>query len=102
MKCLFALSIILPVLATCPGNLQPTSSTNEKSSNSNADINPYGTVGEIPLPKGFERIKVLPNSFESYLRNLPLKRDKTIFLYNGKPRSNQDHQFAVINVSIGT
>jgi hypothetical protein len=59
------------------------------------------TIGEIQLPPSFERIKVSQNSFEEFCRNLPLKKDKTIYLYNGHAKSGQGDQFAVVDLSIG-
>jgi hypothetical protein len=58
-------------------------------------------VHEIPLPQGYERIGVNTNSFGAYLRSLPLKKDKTVYLYNGQKKYNQSAQYAVINISTG-
>jgi hypothetical protein len=62
--------------------------------------NKYTSVGAIPLPPGFRRIAETEKSFGSWLRNLPLKKDKCIFLYNGQLKSNQDMQFAVIDLPL--
>jgi hypothetical protein len=59
------------------------------------------SVSEIPLPQGFERMPVQPNSFAAYLRNLPLRKDKTVYLFNGQAKSNQTLHYAVIDVSTG-
>ena len=40
---------------------------------------------DIPLPKGFERIEVQKGSFAEWLRNVKLRKDNTVYLYNGKP-----------------
>jgi len=58
-------------------------------------------VKEIPLPPGFERVIVPANSFAGYLRNLPLREDKTVYLYNQQPKSNQSLHYAVIDISTG-
>lgn len=58
-------------------------------------------VKEIPLPPGFERVIVPANSFAGYLRNLPLRKDKTVYLYNQQPKSNQSLHYAVIDMSTG-
>src|SRR5580765_1594245 len=100
MKCLFPLSIILPVLMGFDiKTLHPTSQ-DVSGEHISAD-NPYATIADIPVPSGFERQAVAPNSFAFFLRSLPLKRNKTVFLYNGQPKSNQDMQFAVIDISTG-
>ena len=63
--------------------------------------NPYPNIGHIPLPAGFERVPAPPGSFAAWLRQLPLKKDKTVHLYNGLPKVNQSAQFAVLAVSVG-
>jgi predicted nucleic acid binding AN1-type Zn finger protein len=59
------------------------------------------TVSQIALPPGYLRDTVAPNTFAAYLRNLPLRKDKTVYLYSGKPKKNQDAQFAVIAIDCG-
>lgn len=61
----------------------------------------YTKVKEIPAPNGFVRDKLAKDSFALYLRNLPLKADNTVHLYNGKPKTNQEAQYAVINIDVG-
>lgn len=65
------------------------------------DTNPYTHIGGIPLPGGFVRIKGDNESFASWLRNVKLKKDRTVFQYDGMPKSNQTAQFAVLDISIG-
>jgi len=64
-------------------------------------LNPYPAVGAIPLPAGYERAPVAAGSFAAWLRQLPLKKDKTVHLYNGSDKRNQSAQFAVLAVSVG-
>ncbi len=66
--------------------------------NSSAQIT---TIGDIPLPEGYKRTEAATNSFGSYLRRIQLKKDKTVYLYDGKKKANQSVQYAVLNVSIG-
>jgi len=49
----------------------------------------YKFVKEIPAPEGYARDTLPKNSFAFYLGNLPLKKDKTVHLYNGKLKTNQ-------------
>lgn len=58
-------------------------------------------IVNIPLPEGYERIPQNENSFGFYLRELRLKKDNTVYLYNGQPKSNQNTQYAVVNMSVG-
>ncbi len=66
-----------------------------------SDNNPYPFPDHIPLPEGFTRTTADSTSFTHYLRTLPLKKDKTVYLFNGQPKYNQSAQFAVFNVSVG-
>jgi hypothetical protein len=63
--------------------------------------NPYPTIGAIPLPAGYTRLQADPNAFATWLRHVSLKKDRTVFLYNGLPKRNQNVQFAVLDVSVG-
>lgn len=64
-------------------------------------INSPAKINEIPLPSGYERVNVSPSAFEAYLRNIQLKQSKTVYLYNGQQKYNQQAQYAVLNVSVG-
>src|SRR4030095_3810186 len=103
MKRLFLLSIILPYFASCKQLTEATSSG--KSFDENAQhhpaINHFATIGDIPVPVGYDRAEVSGNSFGKFLRTLPLKKNTTVYLYNGQPNINQDAQFAIINISTG-
>lgn len=59
------------------------------------------TISSIPLPDGYQRLQMPANSFAHYLRQLPLKADRTVYLYNGKPKMNQAAQYAVLAISVG-
>jgi hypothetical protein len=63
--------------------------------------NPYPTIGAVPLPTGYHRLKVAQVSFGEWLRSVALKKTLTVYLYNGKPKANQDAQFAVLDISVG-
>src|SRR5690242_18843782 len=53
------------------------------------------TIGDIPLPEGYTRVNATEGSFAAWLRKLPLKKDKTVYLYDGRIKPNQTAQFAV-------
>ena len=61
--------------------------------------NPYPFIKDIPLPEGFTRVET--GSFGKYLRQIPLKKDRTVYLFNGRPKDNQTAQFAVLDISVG-
>ncbi len=60
------------------------------------------TIGEIPLLKGFQRTNESTNPFAVWLRQLPLKADNALYLYNGKPKGNQQLHYAVLDMSTGS
>jgi hypothetical protein len=62
--------------------------------------NPYPKVGSIPVPAGYQRIPADRSSFAGWLRDLPLKKDRTVYLYDGSRKRNQDAQYAVLDVSV--
>ncbi len=62
--------------------------------------NPFKTIGDIPVPPGFERTKAPEGSFNAWLRRLPLRSDKTVYLYNGLPKGNQSAQYAVLDMPL--
>ena len=96
MRLQTALAIILPLFTCCQ-----LPSSEVSSQESVVNTNPYHTIGEIPVPKGFHRVAVNTGSFAAWLRQLPLKTGKTVYLYNGSPKRNQAAQFAVIDIPVG-
>ena len=82
-----------------------TSASNKLKSNDTNNVklpdkNPYHKVDSIPLPEGYTRIPVNSNSFAAWLREVGLKEDKTVYLYDGSLKHNQTAQFAVLDVSV--
>lgn len=71
------------------------------SFNKNGSPSAPEKIVQIPLPEGYERILQNENSFGFYLRELPLKKDKTVYLYNGQRKNNQSAQYAVLNMPVG-
>ena len=70
-------------------------------SDTTARFNPYKKIINIPLPQGFQRMNADSNSFAYWLQSVPLKKNKTVFLYNGTPKENQSAQFAVLDIPTG-
>jgi hypothetical protein len=94
----FLVSILLISLSFCN---QHGVAKNELLPNVNKDENPFAFISTIPLPEGFNRIKASDNSFANWLRNISLKKDKTVYTYNNQPKGNQHAQFAVLDISAG-
>ncbi len=56
---------------------------------------------DIPPPPGFTRTSALKGSFAAWLRQVNLKKNKTVYLFNGLPKSNQQAQYAVLGIPVG-
>lgn len=65
------------------------------------DPNIYPTVSAIPLPPGYRRMPAATGSFGAWLRTIPLKKDRTVYLFDGTPKRYQGAQFAVLDISVG-
>jgi hypothetical protein len=65
------------------------------------NCNPYPATKDIRPPAGFRRLPQNSHSFSSWLEELNLKKSKTVFLFNGKPKRDQSAQFAVIDMPFG-
>jgi len=87
----------------CAGLVWKFSPTQASTQHASPDIlkNSISTIQEIPVPIGYQRVKVLSASFGHYLRNLRLKSDPTVYLYNGQRKRNQRAQYAVIDIDVG-
>lgn len=97
---------LLHVWLTLPFVLLSCNEYKSKSNNNATDkkivtINPYKQIQAIPLPAGFERIQADTGSFAAYLRNIGLKEQTTVYLFNGQPKHNQAAQYALLNISVG-
>lgn len=61
----------------------------------------YECVGDIPTPRGYERIDGDDPNFSAYLRSLPLKpRASRIMYYTGSEARFQYLAYAVINLPL--
>lgn len=58
-------------------------------------------IGAIPVPAGYQRVAATAGSFLHWLRAIPLKEDKTVYLFNGAVKPNQSAQYAVIDIPVG-
>jgi len=100
MRIQTALLFILPLFTSCQSPT-PVNTLHPAAAQASANINPYAVIGDIPLPTGFHRMTVDKNSFGAWLRKFPLKKDKTVYLYDGRLKDDQTVQFAVLDISTG-
>jgi hypothetical protein len=63
--------------------------------------NPFKKILDIPLPEGYIREPKAINSFGEWLENIKLKKDRTVYKFDGTRKYNQSAQFAVLNISVG-
>ena len=63
--------------------------------------NNYKTIGEIPTPWGYERIKGDNAAYSEFLRSLPLKgRGADVMLYTGGRSRFQSLNYAVVDIPL--
>lgn len=67
----------------------------------NITIQQTPKVGYIVSPKGYQRIPLVGSSFGSWLRQIPMRSNNTLYLYNGKPKPYQWLHYAVLDIPIG-
>jgi len=87
-------------------NNTASSSANKLSPNNRVEVvkttskNPFHIIDSIPVPDSFTRVHADSNSFAGWLRNVPLKENKTVYLFDGRLKLNQLAQFAVLDISV--
>jgi hypothetical protein len=106
MKKNYFLTILVAATLGCDNNMQPSNAPNAQPLTaqfaSNEQVAPVQTaVKDIPLPKGYRRVTCEDGTFAAWLRQLKLKSDKTVYLFNGQKKPNQTAQYAVLDVSVG-
>ena len=62
---------------------------------------PIQLINDIQPPEGYKRLVADEASFATWLRSIPLKKERAVYLYNGKLKPNQSAQFAVVDISVG-
>jgi hypothetical protein len=94
----FLLSLLAGFLFSCGPQTDPEAMVKAVATKTGIP----GSIGHIPLPEGYTRVQCPAGSFAAWLRELPLKKDKTVYLYNGLPKKNQSAQYAVIDLPRST
>jgi len=60
------------------------------------------SIGEIPPPEGYRRVRLHDTAFGFWLRNCSLlPGERQVLLYNGQPKGNQTVHAAVLGVDVG-
>jgi len=88
----------LTLLVACDWSYNPDVLPQEIQSQTDS----LGIIADVMLPAGYKRVAESKDSFGGWLRNLSLKKDRRVFLYDGSLKRNQHAQFAVLDISVGT
>lgn len=103
-KLLSTLTIVLLIATSCTSqDIKDEIIDKTEIDNITTILNTKGTTisTRFNVPAGYERTKETENSFQSYLRNLPLKPDGSdVLYYDGRKKSNQVF-VAVVDLEIG-
>jgi hypothetical protein len=99
MNQLFFLLVAFSSMPACTGVSSSQLPADEKLSGP-AKV-AQNTIGEITVPAGYSRLVLSDSSFGTWLRKVSLKKDNTVYLYNGTKKLNQSAQYAVLDVSVG-
>lgn len=67
----------------------------------NTIANPDKKIREIYLPSGFGYVNEGDSAYSKWLLDLKFKKNKPVYLYNGKLKSNQEVHYGVLNIDIG-
>jgi hypothetical protein len=109
MKCVNLLFIILLAFSSTLiiafnrlSDLQENKNVHRTSESARQTVPGVTHIAEIPLPQGFTRITVLKNCFGEWLRNFKLRKNNTVYLYNGQPIAEQNTHYAVLDLSTGS
>jgi len=94
IQLLSALSIAICSCTNAENNIET------KPGNKIATLIPE-TIRGISLPQGFNYVTDGDSAYSNWLLDLKLKKNKTVYLYNGKLKLNQDAQYGVLDIDIG-
>ncbi|MFC0773125.1 DUF4846 domain-containing protein [Terrimonas alba] len=86
------------IVTGCKGNV---SVWNNQQSNFIAASPFPATINDILPPENFKRVTAPRDSFGAWLRDIALKKDRHVYLYNGALKRNQQAQFAVLDKPVG-
>jgi hypothetical protein len=81
-------------LAPSDGNAQPSLPA------ASIPKKPPVKVNDIAVPAGYKIINS-SQGFGEWLGNVGLKKDNTVYLYDGSEKQNQSAQYAVLDISVG-
>ncbi len=64
--------------------------------------NQFDRIKNISLPEGYVRVEYSANTFQEWLRNLPLKKNHDkVYLYDKTLKLNQNAHYKIIDIDVG-
>lgn len=93
-------AVLITLLAGC-GSSPSGNSTDAGDHSMDSVAKELKVIADIPPPPGFKRVVADSGSFGYWLRQIPLKKDKTVYLYDGSLKSRQGVQYAVMDIPVG-
>ncbi|MBN8676032.1 MAG: hypothetical protein J0L56_18000 [Chitinophagales bacterium] len=93
---LFTLVAILPVLFSCSNKGDTAGELHDEPL-----VKQFKTINDITVPAGYQRLKTGSGTFGEWLRNIPLKKSKTVYCWDGSLKKNQSAPFAVLDITVG-
>ncbi len=106
MKQIITVLFISAVVFAC-GQTETPAATKKAGHFKPSDKDPVNSGGNtigsrFDVPYGYKRIEAGENTFQAYLRKLPLKPDGSqVMLFNGSPKVNQSVHMAVVDMDVG-
>jgi uncharacterized protein DUF4846 len=96
--------LLLAVLAIAAAPLRPAGAEPRYAwPTASAGTGGNTLAARIAPPAGFERRPAAPDSFEAWLRGLPMKpAGAPVLLFSGAPKFRQDVHVAVVDIDVGT
>ena len=107
---IFMLLLTSSLLTSCSESAAQETLPVEKPTDDSTSISAFSFINEegvlvktrFNVPEGYKRIESAPNTWESFLQNLPLKEHGSqVKLYDGTLKSNTSAYLAVVDLSIG-
>jgi len=107
---IFILLSTSALLSACSESTAQETPPIDKPTDDTTSISAFSFINEegvlvktrFNVPEGYKRIESAPNTWESFLQNLPLKaHGSQVKLYDGTLKSNTSAYLAVVDLSIG-
>ena len=93
--------ILLPSLFITVFSCTNVTQNFEREAANNIIVKPEEEIRGISLPEGFSYVKEGDSVYADWLLDLKFKKSRSVYLYDGKLKSNQNVQYVVLDIDIG-